>query len=235
MTPIVKILKLGVLSYGKALTLQNVIAKNLVSNGNRGLNFILLLEHTPVYTVGLRTPDYNENVENKLRSLGADFHRTNRGGLITFHGPGQLIAYPIINLKHFKLTMKCYIALLEKSVVHLCNLVNLKAYTCEHTGVWIKDKKICAIGVHGSRYITTHGLALNCSLDVLEWFDHIVPCGIEGKGVTSLSKELQRNVNIDEALELFVKSFCDTFKCEYIDVPKNEISTYTQELKDDII
>ncbi|XP_044745477.1 putative lipoyltransferase 2, mitochondrial [Coccinella septempunctata] len=228
MSPLVKILKLGTLSYETGLKLQCFMARKHILAENQ--NTLLLLEHKPVYTVGLRSSTYDENVEKKLRTLGADFHRTNRGGLITFHGPGQLIAYPILNLKEFKLTMKCYIASLEKTIISLCDLLNLNAYTCEHTGVWINDKKVCAIGVHGSRYITTHGLALNCSLDVLKWFEHIVPCGIEGKGVTSLSKELQKSFSVNEAADLFLNVFSDTFRCEYIDLSKDENNSLLAEV-----
>lgn len=214
-------MKLGTLSYEAGLKLQNFVAKNHIL-GSGDLNTILLLEHTPVYTVGLRTANYDKNIENKLRTLGTEFYRTNRGGLITYHGPGQLVAYPILNLKDFKLTMKSYIVSLEKSIISLCNSLNLKAYTCEHTGVWINDRKVCAIGVHGSRYITTHGLALNCSIDVLKGFEHIIPCGIEGKGVTSLSKELKKSYSVNEAADAFLNFFCDTFNCTYIHMPKEE-------------
>ncbi|KAL3285585.1 hypothetical protein HHI36_000115 [Cryptolaemus montrouzieri] len=218
---IVKVCKLGKISYESGLKLQRFLANEHL-NDKVASNTILLLEHTPVYTIGIRTAQYNESEEKRLRDLGADFYRTNRGGLITFHGPGQLIAYPILNLKFFKLTMKCYVASLEKSVINLCKNLNLDAYTCEHTGVWIDDKKVCAIGVHGSRYITTHGLALNCSVDVLHWFKHIIPCGLEGKGVTSLSYELKKNYSVDEAAELFIKNFCDTFKCNHVNIDKEE-------------
>lgn len=113
----------------------------------RGFNVILLVEHNPVYTVGIRDKGYTKDEENKLRETGADFHRTNRGGLITFHGPGQLVAYPILNLKDFNIGMRDYVCRMEKSMMQACNSFGLKATTNPDTGVWIEDRKIGAIGM----------------------------------------------------------------------------------------
>ncbi|XP_052785061.1 putative lipoyltransferase 2, mitochondrial [Mya arenaria] len=181
--------------------------------GAQGFNVILLVEHNPVYTIGLRDRSYTKNDEIKLRQTGAEFHRTNRGGLITFHGPGQLVAYPILNLKDFKIGMRDYVCKLEKTMIGTCEYFGLKARTTENTGVWIEDRKIGAIGIHGSRYITTHGVSLNCNTD-LAWFKHIVPCGIEGKGVTSLTEELQKDVNIASTIPVFLDTFRQKFDCE---------------------
>ncbi|CAG9772945.1 unnamed protein product [Ceutorhynchus assimilis] len=169
------------------------------------------------------------NLEKLVKTwkVGAEFYKTNRGGLITFHGPGQLVVYPILNLKHFKPSIKWYVCHLEKTIIHLCQKYGLTGETSPHTGVWIGDNKICAIGIHGSRFITTHGLALNCNTD-LGWFDHIVPCGIEGRGVTSLSKELKRNVSIDEVIPEFVDSFCTIFECESLDIDREEADNLFQ-------
>lgn len=184
--------------------------------GAHGFNVILLVEHNPVYTVGLRDKSYSKEDEKELRSKGAEFVRTNRGGLITFHGPGQLVAYPILNLKHFNLGMRDYVCNLEKTMVDTCAHYGLSATITGDTGVWIQDRKIGAIGIHGSRYITTHGVSLNCNTD-LDWFKHIVPCGIIGKDVTSLSRELNKDVSVNETIMFFLEAFQQRFGCEIDD------------------
>ncbi|CAG9857375.1 unnamed protein product [Phyllotreta striolata] len=213
MERLVKVLNVGVLDYTKGLKLQKYLAS--LHNKTIGINNTLLcVEHPPVYTTGIRNKQYTEDDVNKLKAKGAAFHRTNRGGLITFHGPGQLVVYPILNLKHFKPSIRWYVSSIEDTVIELCKKFDLNATKSPHTGVWIGDKKICAIGVHGSRFITTHGLALNCSTD-LNWFDHIVPCGIEGKGVTSLTEATGELVTIDETLPEFLECFKLVFDCEF--------------------
>ncbi|XP_045200182.1 putative lipoyltransferase 2, mitochondrial [Mercenaria mercenaria] len=184
--------------------------------GAHGFNVILLVEHNPVYTTGIRDKIYTKEEENNLRSKGAEFHRSNRGGLVTFHGPGQLVAYPILNLKHFHMGMRDYVCNLEKTMVNTCGYFGLKATITGDTGVWIQDRKIGAIGIHGSRYVTTHGVSLNCNTD-LEWFKHIVPCGLEGKDVTSLSRELNKDVSINDTIPFFLESFKQKFDCEIDD------------------
>ncbi|CRK89102.1 CLUMA_CG002570, isoform A [Clunio marinus] len=193
-------------------------------------NILILTEHSPVYTIGIRTKNYTINDEEKLRKLGAEFYQTNRGGLITFHGIGQLVAYPIINLKNFQPSVRWYVCQIEKTIIDLCKKHGIKAQTTEDTGVWVENRKICAIGIHASRYITTHGLALNCNVD-LSWFDHIVPCGIEGKEVTSLSKELSKNVTIDETEPEFLSSFQNTFQCSIEVIKPSETREILDNLK----
>merc|ERR1712062_610462 len=181
-------------------------------------NFLIFVEHSPVYTTGIRSNVYDDNEELRLKNLGAEFYRSNRGGLITFHGPGQLVAYPILDLNQFikdsdlsgkkrkLLGMKWYIETLEEVIIQtLKSGFNIEGFRSPHTGVWVNksnEKKICAMGVHNSDLVTSHGLALNCDID-LTWFDHIVPCGIEGKGVTSLSQEMSRTVGIQETQSYF--------------------------------
>ncbi|XP_030755951.1 putative lipoyltransferase 2, mitochondrial [Sitophilus oryzae] len=227
---LVKVWKIGKLDYCQGLKLQKHLSTLHNDVENRIKNTLLCLEHSPVYTVGIRSNQYTVHEENELRKKGAEFHRTNRGGLITFHGPGQLVVYPILNLKHFKPSMRWYVCQIEKTVINLCKKFYLHAETSPHTGVWIGDNKICAIGIHGSRFITTHGLALNCNTD-LKWFDHIVPCGIEGKGVTSLSRELQRNVTVDEVIPEFIKSFRSVFDCDTTDISEQEAQSILSQLK----
>lgn len=232
-TKIVKILWAGRLSYSSGLKLQKILFNQhhqKLTNDN--CNTLILLEHDPVYTVGIRDKEYTVKDEERLKSLGAEFFRTNRGGLITFHGPGQLVAYPILNLKQFKTSIKWYVCQIEKMIIRLCAEYGIKGETSPNTGVWVNDRKICAIGVHGSRYITTHGLALNCNID-LSWFNHIVPCGIKGKGVTSISQELNANLTIQDVLPLFQNAFKDQFQCTLTEYSVEESYQLFKLLNDD--
>ena len=254
---------LGTLGYQAAFRLQGLLANQHLKkmtdpSAVAGTNTVLIVEHPPgkqrlandfssfylqfinsVYTIGIRTSGYPESEEHRLKALGAEFHRTNRGGLITFHGPGQLVAYPVLNLTEFNSrSMKWYICRLEETVIRLClNSFGIQAERSADTGVWVGTDKICAmgksnckstmgkkyilsivyvfLGVHGSRYITTHGLALNCDVD-LGWFGHIVPCGIPDKGVTSLTTVLKRPVPVLDVIQPFLKEFSKQFACESI-------------------
>uniref|UniRef100_A0A8C5G5V0 Octanoyl-[acyl-carrier-protein]:protein N-octanoyltransferase LIPT2, mitochondrial n=1 Tax=Gouania willdenowi TaxID=441366 RepID=A0A8C5G5V0_GOUWI len=170
-------------------------------------------EHRPVYTTGLRGGAYPDTELHRLRLLGADVERSNRGGLITFHGPGQIVVYPILDLTRFRKSIRWYVSQLEFTIIALCRKFGVNATTSEHTGVWVGERKICAIGVHCSRYITSHGVALNCNTD-LSWFSHIVPCGVVGKGVTSLSAELSRDVGVAEVVPHLLTCFSEVFDCQ---------------------
>lgn len=212
MHPTVKVLNAGKLHYRAALELQKKLSSQQVESFQDFKNYLILNEHNPVYTIGIRRKDYPQEEREKLQSLGAEFYETNRGGLITFHGPGQLVAYPIIHLKQFQPSMRWYVRQLETTIIELCQMHKVSARTTEDTGIWVGDNKICAIGIHGKRYVTTHGIGLNCNTD-LKWFESIVPCGIEGKGVTSLTKELNRNVSVEETIPIFLKCFSNSFNC----------------------
>ncbi|XP_064455689.1 octanoyl-[acyl-carrier-protein]:protein N-octanoyltransferase LIPT2, mitochondrial-like [Ornithodoros turicata] len=212
--------RLGRMGFSKAYNIQQAAASRLYEEISANPvvidgNTLITVEHDPVYTVGIRSKEYTAEQESVLRQLGAEFVRTNRGGLITFHGPGQLVAYPILYLGSFNKSksMRWYVCTLEKTIIDFCSHFGLDARTTEHTGVWIGDNKVAAIGIHGSRFVTTHGIAINCNTD-LAWFDHIIPCGIKGKGVTSLSRELGRDVSIDDAHEVFLDAFRKHFNCE---------------------
>ncbi|XP_065290083.1 octanoyl-[acyl-carrier-protein]:protein N-octanoyltransferase LIPT2, mitochondrial [Dermacentor albipictus] len=221
--PLVKFKNLGRMAFTQAYQIQCEVARTLLEevasnrHGTATRNTVLVVEHDPVYTVGIRSKQYSTEVEERLKKLQADFVRTNRGGLVTFHGPGQLVAYPVLYLGSFfnDKSMRSYVHSLERMIINFCARFQLDAKTTENTGVWIGDNKIAAIGVHGSRYITTHGIAINCNTD-LSWFDHIVPCGIADKGVTSLSRELGRLVTINEAYPVLVAAFEQQFKCTAI-------------------
>lgn len=221
-SPTVHILRTGLIKYAHGLNLQKLLTSTYrEENGISFRNVLILTEHEPVFTIGIRTKDYRIDDEIYLRSLGAEFFKTNRGGLITFHGPGQLVAYPIINLKDFMPSIRWYVCHLEKTIIDLCKQYNLNGKTTPDTGVWVDDRKICAMGVHCKRYITSHGLALNCNID-LKWYDHIVPCGLIGKSVTSLTKELDRNITISDATKIFLNSFKQTFNCELVELTDDE-------------
>ncbi|XP_075707420.1 octanoyl-[acyl-carrier-protein]:protein N-octanoyltransferase LIPT2, mitochondrial [Rhinoderma darwinii] len=215
--PVLRVVRLGLLSFPEAVCVQQRCVRGLrPGDAARGRDTLLLCEHRAVYTVGIRQCPGEE--EARLRALGADFQRTDRGGLITFHGPGQLLCYPVLDLRRLRRSLRDYVSGLEGAVIGLCRGLGLEAERAKETGVWLRDRKICAIGVHCSRHITYHGLALNCNTD-LSWFNHIVPCGIVGKGVTSLSAELGREVTVDDVIPQFLEAFEEEFKCsvEYND------------------
>ncbi|RKP33320.1 hypothetical protein BJ085DRAFT_6404, partial [Dimargaris cristalligena] len=151
-------------------------------------NLLLLLQHPPTYTLGRRDLNADPMEERRrLEELGATLYQTKRGGQITFHGPGQLVGYPIIHLRDIHLGVRDYVCAIEKTIIGACSQFGVKAHSSEDTGVWVGNNKIAAIGIHVQRYITSHGFALNCSTD-LDWFNHIIPCGLVGKGVTSITK-----------------------------------------------
>ena len=148
MRPILRFLHLGKVAYRPAIDLQTHLSKNYKAAVMKGLvddkysDTILLLEHPPTYTVGLRATQYGREEEERLRGLGADFQRTNRGGLITFHGPGQLVAYPIINLKNYKPAgVRCYVERIEETVIQLCKQINIQAERSPHTGMLVRQVK----------------------------------------------------------------------------------------------
>ncbi|XP_026467011.1 putative lipoyltransferase 2, mitochondrial [Ctenocephalides felis] len=227
MSRVVRILRAGRMSYAKSLRLQRLVAASHVGT-------LILTEHPPVYTIGIRTNAYPEYEERRLKALGADYHRTNRGGLVTFHGPGQLIAYPIIDLKNFVPSVRWYVQSLEEVVIKMCLIYGVKAERCKDTGVWCGNDKICAIGVHASRYKTSHGLALNCDSD-LNWFSHIVPCGLPGKGVTSLTRQLDHPITVDEVTPTFLKCFAQVFVCELKEMDPEEVHSLLRASDEDVL
>ncbi|KAI8899672.1 hypothetical protein BC833DRAFT_584782 [Globomyces pollinis-pini] len=199
-------------NYAKVNQLQSYLSTNFNSN------VFLLVEHPPTYTIGRRMKV--KILESELRKKGADYHASLRGGQITFHGPGQLVGYPIIDLRHYKLGVRDYVCRLEKSLIATCKEFGIKANTTDDTGVWIENRKIAALGIHIQRYITSHGFALNCNTD-LSWFDHIVPCNLPGKYATSISKELSLNgtkvnVTIDDVIPIVVKQFAQHMNTDVV-------------------
>lgn len=216
-----QLVNLGKLPYLKALEEQrkflDVVKKAKLNK--KACNFILAVEHSPVYTVGIRSNLYSKEEEMRLKALGADFYRTSRGGLITFHGPGQLVMYPIFDLKRIAprpIGVRRYVEKLEQVIIN-CAAEDFKIPNVgrtEHTGVWIgTDRKLAALGIAVSHGVSYHGLALNCNTD-LSWYSHVVGCGIEGVEATSLSVECKRNISVKETLPRMLLQFTHVFDCE---------------------
>jgi len=174
---------------------------------------LVLLEHPPVYTAGRRSdPAHILWTEDRIRAAGAELHWVDRGGSVTFHGPGQLVGYPIVDLGVRPDVIR-YLRRLEEVVIRACGDVGVEGLTHDPkaTGVWAGDRKLCAIGVRVKRArVTLHGFALNCTTD-LSWFDAIVPCGLPDEGVTSLSELAGREVTVDEMAPLVARRFEEVF------------------------
>jgi lipoyl(octanoyl) transferase len=186
-------------------------------------NYLLFVEHPNVYTLG-KSGDL-ENLllnEKQLEAKGATFYKINRGGDITYHGPGQIVGYPILDLENFFTDIHKYLRFLEESIILTLAEYGLKCGRSEgETGVWLDvgtpfARKICALGVRASRWVTMHGFALNVNVD-LGYFDNIIPCGIRGKGVTSLNVELGvEKVDEEEVKSKILKHLTELFETEFV-------------------
>ncbi len=201
---------LGLVSYKEAWDIQ-LRTSGEVAEGRRP-DTLLLLEHPHVYTLGRRGREDDILVDAEaLESLGVEVHHTDRGGEVTYHGPGQLVGYPILNLRRWGGGPLKHVRALERTLIETLAEFGVRAESEGHpTGVWVEERKIAAIGVKVSRRVTTHGFALNVSTD-LAYFDHIVPCGMPGSRVTSLSRELGRNVSVNEVAPVVVERFGAVF------------------------
>ena len=186
-------------------------------------NYFLYVEHPHVYTLG-KSGDFSNLLisEKELAAKNATFYKVNRGGDITYHGPGQIVGYPILDLDNFFTDIHKYLRFLEEMVIRTLAEYGLKAERSKgETGVWLDvgtpfARKICAMGVRASRWVTMHGFALNVNAD-LGYFDNMIPCGIKGKAVTSLNVELGKaEVNIAEVKEKLLKHFAELFEAEMI-------------------
>ena len=186
-------------------------------------NYFLFVEHPHVYTLG--KSGYFDNLlidEAKLKEIDATFYKINRGGDITYHGPGQIVGYPILDLENFFTDIHKYLRFLEEMVILTLAEYGLKAERSKgETGVWLDvgtpfARKICAMGVRASRWVTMHGFALNVNAN-LGYFDHMIPCGIKGKSVTSLHVELGKpEVSMEEVKEKLLKHFAQLFEAEVL-------------------
>lgn len=226
----VKYHDLGLIDYQKAWDTQEEFFDQVVAvkETNRKAeipeltpNFLLFCSHPHVYTLGKSGNDSNLLInEDFLASKGATFYRINRGGDITYHGPGQIVGYPILDLDNFGVSIKSYIDKLEEVIIRTLKHYGIDATRSDGaTGVWLdtnipgKARKICAIGVRTSHWVSMHGFAFNINTN-LDYFNYIVPCGIQGKGVTSLQKELGREVDEKEVQEILKEEFKTVFGME---------------------
>ncbi|XP_018724442.2 octanoyltransferase LIP2, mitochondrial [Eucalyptus grandis] len=198
---IIEVCRMGIVNYLDALKLQERLIA--ARKSHKIPDTLLSLQHPPTYTLGKRRTDHNLLVpESDLGKMGAKLYYTQRGGDVTFHGPHQAILYPIISLRDIGLGARKYVEKLELTMIELASLYGVRACPGKsgETGVWVSDRKIGAIGVRISNGITSHGLAFNINPD-LNYFKHIVPCGIEDKDVTSLKRETDMVLPTEEAIE----------------------------------
>lgn len=224
--PEVEFRDLGIMNYKMAWDYQErLMQQNLEKKKQRFLlpamttplntkNYLLFVEHPPVYTLGKSGSMLHVLIDEKQRTAkGIEFFHTNRGGDITFHGPGQIVGYPVLDLEHFFTDIGRYLRLLEEVVIRTLADYNILAgRSSGETGVWMdadvkgKERKICAMGVRCSRWVTMHGFALNVNTD-LNYFNYIIPCGIQNKKVTSMQQELGRSVAMEDVKQLLRKNF----------------------------
>ena len=226
---------LGSMDYQEAWTYQETLFADIVAQKiqNRNLpeeeqaitpNYLLFVEHPHVYTLGKSgKPEHLLLDEEGLGSHQATYYKINRGGDITYHGPGQLVGYPILDLDHFFTDIHRYLRYLEEAIILTLAEYGVSAGRIEGlTGVWLdhdtlkNPRKICALGVKSSRWVTMHGFAFNVNVD-LSYFGHIVPCGIDDKAVTSLHLELGRQVDVQEVKEKVKKHLAALFEMNLIE------------------
>ncbi len=230
----VEVRDLGLVDYKETWEMQEMIFQGIVdvkisnrrnSTSEETSNYLLLVEHPHVYTLG-KSGDISNLLlnEDQLAKKGATYYKINRGGDITYHGPGQIVGYPILDLENFFTDIHKYLRFLEEVIILTLKDFGLEAGRSEgETGVWLGvgtpfARKICAMGVRASRWVTMHGFALNVNVD-LGYFDNIIPCGIRGKSVTSLHVELGID-HVDQAQvkETILKHFSQLFEAELIRV-----------------
>ena len=222
---------LGVLDYNVALNFQEKKLEEIINikRTNRRIgcsietpNYFLFVEHPPVITLGKSGQEKNLLLTKpELERKKIQFYNTNRGGDITFHGYGQIVGYPIIDLENFYTDINKYLRTLEEIVISTLNFYKISSKRSSgETGVWLEpnsphSRKICAIGVKTSRWVTMHGFALNVDTD-LRYYDYIIPCGIRGKGITSINKEIKKNVSVKEVKEKILENLKKTFNANLI-------------------
>lgn len=225
---------LGLIDYKKAWDEQEKLFNSVVSvklnnrekeitQQEKTKNYLLFCEHPHVFTLGKSGSEENLLAnEEQLKKNNATFYKINRGGDITYHGPGQLVVYPIFDLDHFFTDIHKYLRFLEEAVILTLKEYGISAGRIEGlTGVWLdvndpaKARKICAMGVKCSRWVTMHGIGFNINTQ-LEYFNHIIPCGISDKQVTSLSRELGGEVNMNELKEKLKLHMANIFDYDYV-------------------
>lgn len=212
--------------YREAWALQEKLHEEVKASKLQGMdtvNYLLFVEHPHVYTLGKSGDEANMLISAiQLQAKHAEFVKVNRGGDITYHGPGQLVVYPIIDMANFGLGVKDYVDRLEEVVIRTIEEYGIKGERLEGaTGVWIeahtpRARKICAIGIRCSRFVTMHGFALNVNTD-LNYFHYINPCGFRDKGVTSIAQELGQEIPLQDVKERVKHHFIDLFGMELTD------------------
>ncbi|MDX1640571.1 MAG: lipoyl(octanoyl) transferase LipB [Balneolaceae bacterium] len=235
MERLIDVYDLGKAPYRAVWDLQKRVQQSLIkqkrgeNSGQTNLNDVLFfVEHPHVYTLG-KSGDSAHLLKglSELSDLDAEYIEIDRGGDITYHGPGQIVGYPILDLDRHFTDIHKYLRFLEEVMIRTCADFGIRAGRIEGlTGVWVDDEKICAMGIRCSRWVTMHGFALNVNTD-LSYFQHIVPCGIQGKEVTSLSKCAGRHIEEDEVKEKIIKHFGDVFDAE-VNKPDSMPDTYAQ-------
>ena len=227
----INVYDLGVLDYKTALNFQEKKLQEIIdikrTNRNEGSsietpNYFLFVEHPPVITLGKSGQEKNLLLtKEELERKKIQYFNTNRGGDITFHGYGQIVGYPVIDLENFYTDINRYLRTLEEIVISTLNYFKISSQrSLGETGVWLESnspnsRKICAIGVKTSRWVTMHGFALNVDTD-LRYYNYIIPCGIKGKGITSINKEIKKNVSVYEVKEKLLENLKKTFQANLI-------------------
>ena len=208
-----EIRRLGLVGYDEALELQRELVE--ARRANRVPDLLLLLEHAPVITLGVRSEVARANVRTtgeRLAELGIEVHETGRGGDVPYHGPGQIVGYPILDLRPDRCDVHKYVRDLEEVMIRTCADFGISAGRIAGlTGTWVGADKIGAIGIRISRWITSHGFAFNVRTD-LDHFKLIVPCGISDRGVTSLERVTGRTIALDEVQDALVRRFSEVFE-----------------------
>jgi lipoyl(octanoyl) transferase len=227
----VQLLDIGLKDYKETWDFQEKLFQEIIdlkiTNRKENLtnptpNYFVFVEHPHVYTLG-KSGDLSNLLltEEQLKQKGATFYKINRGGDITYHGPGQLVGYPILDLDNFFTDIHKYLRFLEEVIIKTLTDFGIKSERSEgETGVWLDvgtpfARKICAMGVRTSRWVTMHGFALNVTTN-LGYFDNIIPCGIKGKAVTSMEAELGNKIPMDDVKEIILKHFKTLFEVEFI-------------------
>jgi lipoyl(octanoyl) transferase len=218
---------LGIIEYKEAWDFQeqkfNAIIQGKINKTPKD-NYLLFCEHPHVFTLGKSGDEHNFLIQDEfMKKIKASYFQTNRGGDITYHGPGQLVGYPILDLEIFEVALKDYIFKLETAIIKTIAEYGIIGHHYKNaTGVWLdidkpeKTRKICAIGVKASRFVTMHGFALNVNTN-LNYFTYINPCGFTDKGVTSMEKELGHSLNFEEVKEKAKKYIAEVFGMKIVE------------------
>lgn len=219
-TRLLEVRRLGLIGYDDALNLQRELVEE--RRADRIPDLLLLLQHPPVITLGVRSEIARANVvatDERLADLGIAVHETGRGGDVTYHGPGQIVGYPILDLRPDRCDVHKYVRDLEDVMIRVCGDYGVVAGRIAGlTGTWVGAEKIGAIGIRISRWITSHGFAFNVSTN-LDHFKLIVPCGISDRGVTSLEKATGQTIPLPEVEDAIVRRFAEVFERQAIPQP----------------